>query len=215
MIGSQALIAEERLTAPPSTAAARALTRWVASETGAPLTSVVAAVATDVPTGACADARPRRSTSSGSSSGRRNRSTAGYRRASPARLDSRTEQPVITTRIPGLAVLSLPRCPCRPTTFASALSRMAQVLITTRSATSIDGASAQPAASSRPAISSESLLFIWQPSVHTKNDGNDLGSGRNSPRRSSSGASGSRGPATETVGGVMSRTGRLRGVMAP
>ena len=43
--------------------------------------------------------------------------------------------------------------------------------MTTRSAASIDGASGQPAASSRPAISSESLRFIWQPSVQTKNDG--------------------------------------------
>ena len=135
--------------------------------------------------------------------------------SSPARFDSRTEQPVITTRIPGLAALSRPRCPCRPITFASAFSRMAQVLMTTRSAASIDGATGQPAASRRPAISSESLLFIWQPSVQTKNDGTDRGSGRNSVSRSSSGASGSRGVAADATGGTMSRTGRRRDVMSP
>jgi hypothetical protein len=52
-------------------------------------------------------------------------------------------------------------------TFASAASRIAQVLMMTRSAASIVPASAQPAASSLPAISSESLRFIWQPSVQT------------------------------------------------
>ena len=81
-------------------------------------------------------------------------------------------------------------------TFASAASRIAQVLITTRSAASIDGASAQPAASSRPAISSESLLFIWQPSVQTKNDGQGARLGpelaRGARRR---GRTASRGPA--------------------
>ncbi len=77
MIGSQALIAEPRLTAPAAIASDRARTRWMASETGAPLTSVVAAVGANAPTGACAEASPSRSTSSGSSSGRRNRSTAG------------------------------------------------------------------------------------------------------------------------------------------
>ena len=85
--------------------------------------------------------------------------------------------------------------------------------MTTTSAVSIDGASAQPAASSRPAISSESLLFIWQPSVQTKNAGGRAASGRNSARRSSSGANGSRGPAGPVTGGAMSRTGRLRVVM--
>ena len=39
--------------------------------------------------------------------------------------------------------------------------------MTMRSAVSSDGASSQPAASRRPAISSESLRFIWQPSVQT------------------------------------------------
>ena len=66
----------------------------------------------------------------------------------------------ITTRIPGFACLSRRRWPWRPMTLASAASRIAQVLITTRSADSMVGASAQPAVSSRPAISSESLLFI-------------------------------------------------------
>jgi len=68
-------------------------------------------------------------------------------------------------------------------TLASAASRIAQVLMTTRSAASIAGASAHPAARRRPAISSESLLFIWQPSVHTKNDGSERTSGRNSASR--------------------------------
>ena len=66
----------------------------------------------------------------------------------------------MTTRIPGFACLSRASCPCRPMTFCSAASRIAQVLITIRSAASSAGASAQPAASSRPAISSESLRFI-------------------------------------------------------
>ena len=63
-------------------------------------------------------------------------------------------------------------------TFCSAPSRIAQVLMTIRSAASIEGASAQPAASSLPAISSESLRFIWQPSVHRWNAGRARSSGR-------------------------------------
>ena len=78
-------------------------------------------------------------------------------------------------------------------TFCSAASRMAQVLMTTRSASSIAGASAQPAASRRPAISSESLWFIWQPRVQTKKRGSAWSSGRNSSRRASSGAGGGGG----------------------
>ncbi len=213
MIGSQALIAEPRLTAPPATAAARARTSCAASDTAAPFTIVVAAVVAHAPTGACAEAIPSRSTSSGSSSGRRNRSTAGYLRPRPARFDSRTEHPVITTRSAGFAAFSRARWPWRPITFASAASRMAQVLMTTRSAASIDGASGHPAARSRPAISSESLRFIWQPSVHTKNDGRDRISGRNSARRRSSGTSASRGRPAGAPGATRSRTGSGRGVM--
>src|SRR3954452_23036729 len=100
-------------------------------------------------------------------------------------------------------------------TFASAASRIAQVLMTTTSACSIAGASAHPAARSRPAISSESLLFIWHPSVQTKNAGSARGSGRNSPSRSSSGWNGPRAPAGAVTGGAMSRTGRLRVVIRP
>ena len=55
------------------------------------------------PTGPCADASPSRSTSSGSWSGRRNRSTAGNRRSSRPLSISRTAQPVMTTRIDGFA----------------------------------------------------------------------------------------------------------------
>ena len=44
-----------------------------------------------------------------------------------------------------------------------------------------------PTASSRPAISSESLRFIWQPSVQTWNRGSARTSGRYSVRRSSRG----------------------------
>ena len=51
-----------------------------------------------------------------------------------SRSASRTEQPVSTTRRPGLARFRLARWPWRPMTFCSAASRMAQVLITTRSA---------------------------------------------------------------------------------
>ena len=94
-------------------------------------------------------------------------------------------------------------------TFCSAPSRIAQVLMTTRSAASIDGASAQPAASSRPAISSESLRFIWQPSVQTWNRGSAARSGRYSPSRSSAGTAGVRG-ATEALDGASSRTGSAR-----
>ncbi len=119
----------------------------------------------------------------------------------------------MTTRSPGFACLSRPRWPCRPITLASAASRIAQVLMTTRSADSIDAASAQPAESRRPAISSESLLFIWQPSVQTKNDGRARGSGRNSASRRSWGTGASRGPAGAAVGGAVSSTGRVRDVM--
>ena len=103
------------------------------------------------------------------------RDSAGAR---PARSGSRTEQPVSTTRSAGLAALSFASWPCRPMTFCSAASRIAQVLMTTRSAVSNDGASAQPAASRRPAISSESLRFIWQPSVQTWKRGRAAASGR-------------------------------------
>ena len=56
-------------------------------------------------------------------------------------------------------------------TLASAASRMAHVLMTIRSADSRPAASAQPAACRRPAISSESLRFIWQPSVQIQKRG--------------------------------------------
>ena len=95
------------------------------------------------------------------------RSTVGNRRSKRSKSISRTAQPVITTRRDGLTDFNRASSPCRPTTFASAASRMAHVLITMRSAASIAGASAQPAARSRPAISSESLRFIWQPRVQT------------------------------------------------
>ena len=161
--------------------------------------------------GACAEARPRRSTSSGSSSGRRKRSTAGNRRARPVRSRSRTAQPVRTIRSAGFAALSRARWPCRPTTFCSAASRIAHVLITTRSASSSDGASAQPAARSRPAISSESLRFIWQPSVQTWNRGRARASGRYSARRVSAGSAGCCGG---RGAGANSSMGRWRSVIA-
>jgi hypothetical protein len=172
-----------------------------------PFTTVVAAVAGASPTGPWAEDRPSRSTSSGSSSGRRKRSTAGKRRASPPRSRSRTAQPVRTTRIPAFEAFSARRTPCRPITFASAASRIAQVLMTTRSAVSIDGASAHPAARSRPAISSESLRFIWQPSVQTQRPG---------PRSSA----GTRHPCVDRLGGChgsrpRSAAGRSRGRGAP
>jgi hypothetical protein len=173
-------------------------------------TTVVAAVAGGSPTGPCAEASPRRSTISGSSSGRRKRSTAGKRRVRPSRSRSRTAQPVKTTRIPGFEPLSARRTPWRPITFASAASRIAQVLMTTRSAASIDGASAHPAARRRPAISSESLLFIWQPSVQTQKRGRAWSSGRNSATRPSSGATGGRGAPSRAAGGRISRTGSSR-----
>ena len=80
--------------------------------------------------------------------------------------------------MPGFAALSRARWPCRPMTFCSAPSRIAQVLMTTRSAVSIDVASSQPDREQRPAISSESLRFIWQPSVQTWNRGRAAASGR-------------------------------------
>src|SRR5688572_3871423 len=97
-------------------------------------------------------------------------------------------------------------------TFCSAPSRIAQVLMITRSAVSIDDASAQPAESSRPAISSESLRFIWQPSVQTWKRGNATRSGTYSPSRSSAGAAGRRGATVEAgaLGGRTSRTGSER-----
>ncbi len=112
-------------------------------------------------------------------------STAGKRLRNPSRSDSRTPQPVRTTRVPGRSRLSSARRPCRPITRASACSRTAQVLITIRSAASIDPAGRQPTASSWPAISSESLWFIWQPSVQTQKEGIVSASGRNSASRAS------------------------------
>jgi hypothetical protein len=55
----------------------------------------------------------------------------------------------------------------RPMTFCSAASRIEQLLMTMRSASSKEPASAQPAPTRAPAISSESEVFIWQPSVQT------------------------------------------------
>ena len=208
-------MALSRATLPCPTAAARVAESPSATPTSVRPTTVVAPiapVAATPPIGACAEARPRRSTSSGSSSGRRKTSTAGYRRCRPARSGSRTEQPVSTTRRPGLAALSRASWPCRPMTFCSAPSRIAQVLMTMRSASSIEADSSHPAARRRPAISSESLRFIWQPSVQTWNRGRDRTSGRYSVRRSSPGSTGDRGargaiaPTTSTA----SRTGRAR-----
>ena len=194
-----------RATEPSAMARARVLARWSATPTTVRPTTVVAPTA---PIGAWADASPSRSTSSGSSSGRRNRSTAGYRRCRPSRCGSRTEHPVRTTRRPGFASLRRARCPCRPITFCSAPSRIAQVLMTISSAASIDDASAQPAASSRPAISSESLRFIWQPSVHMWNAGRARSSGRYSASRRSATSGATRG--VTDWAGSMSRTGRAR-----
>src|SRR3954464_11271855 len=67
---------------------------------------------------------------------------------------------------------------------------MAHVLMTTSSGVSSDAASAQPADRSRPAIASESLRFIWQPSVQTWNRGSAGVSGRYSARRTSAGSGG-------------------------
>ena len=79
-IGSQAEVADSRRTEPPSRAAARLAARWSAAPTTVRPTWVVAPVAGPAmarPMPPWADASPSRSTSSGSSSGRRNRSTAG------------------------------------------------------------------------------------------------------------------------------------------
>ena len=96
----------------------------------------------------------------------------------------------------------------RPMTFCSAASRMAQVLMTMRSADSRPSASAQPAASSAPAISSESEWFIWQPSVQTWKRGRTWSSVRNSDTRGSS----SVGPrcASRAGAGASSSTGSVR-----
>src|SRR3990172_5251492 len=75
-------------------------------------------------------------------------------------------------------------------TLASASSRIAQVLMTIRSADSIEGDSVTPAARSLPAISSESLRFIWQPSVHTWKLGSAALTGRYSRKRASRGRDG-------------------------
>ena len=129
--------------------------------------------------------RPSRTVSSGSWSGRRKRSTAGYRRRRSTVSSARTEQPVSTTRSAGLAAFRRLMAPMRPMTLCSAASRMAQLLMTTRSADSSPSASAQPAASSAPAISSESEWFIWQPRVQTWNRGSTWSSVRNSDTRGS------------------------------
>ena len=104
MIGSQALIARvPRMTAPPAIASARARTRWVASET---------ARAVDEGRG-----RSSRERADGRLRGREaepvdelrllvRAAGTGPRPGSgalrPARFDSRTEQPVITTRSAGV-----------------------------------------------------------------------------------------------------------------
>ena len=82
-----------------------------------------------------------------------------------------------------------------------------------RSASSNAGDSARPAARRRPAISSESLRFIWQPSVQTWKRGSAWSSRRYSARRSSSGSAARRGPpeaADAGIGGARSSTGRAR-----
>src|SRR5262245_53867139 len=85
---------------------------------------------------------------------------------------------------------------------------MAHVLMTTRSAVSSDDASSQPARNRRPAISSESLRFIWQPSVQMWKGGSVRASGTYSTRRSSRGASGDRGMVAPPAGRPTSRTSR-------
>ena len=108
--------------------------------------------------GAWAEARPSRSTSSGSSSGRRNRSTAGNLRpeaGAVALADGAAGQhdPQRRVRAPS----ARRGRPGGRSTFASAASRIAQVLMTTRSAASIDGASrSRPPAAARPSPRSRS-----------------------------------------------------------
>ena len=84
--------------------------------------------------------------------------------------------------------------------------------MTTRSAVSSDGASSQPAVNRRPAISSESLRFIWQPSVPTWKRGSVRASGRYSARRSSADRPGGAASVPTPIGrgSSMSRTGRAR-----
>ena len=55
--------------------------------------------------------------------------------------------------------------PTRPITRCSAWSRMAQVFTRITSASSADAAGAYPCSARMPAISSLSLMFIWQPYV--------------------------------------------------
>ena len=79
------------------------------------------------------------------------------------------------------------RTPMRPMTFCSAASRIEQVLMTMRSAVSSRRASAQPAASSAPAISSESErvhLAAQRPDVEARLHGvldGELGESRYAP----------------------------------
>ena len=110
----------------------------------------------------------------------------------------------MTTRSPGFAARSWARWPIRPITFCSAASRMAQVLMTIRSADSRSAVSAHPAAASAPAISSESERFIWQPSVQTWKRGMARSSVANSAsREAGSGTTVARGSGTNSsIGSV-------------
>ena len=83
--------------------------------------------------------------------------------------------------------------------------------MTMSSASSKPVASSQPARNSRPAISSESLRFIWQPSVQRWKRGSARVSGRYSVSRSSAGAAGWRGAASE-AGPRISSMGSAREV---
>ena len=126
---------------------------------------------------------PAGAVSSGSSSGRRKRSTCGYRACRSAGCSSRTEQPVITTRSAGLASLQ-PRQVTHPADDLL-LRRLAD-----RAGVDDDRARPIPGCQPRrnlppasaPAISSLSEWFIWQPSVQTWNRGSATSSVANSAR---------------------------------
>ena len=78
--------------------------------------------------------------------------------------------------------------------------------MTMSSASSRVGASAQPAASKAPAISSESEVFIWQPRVQTWKLGRTVASVPYSST-AASGRAGARG--STATGGGASRMGRV------
>ena len=191
MIGSQAAIAEPRETLPSPTARARVPARWSATPTTAPPDHVVAPVSPD--------RRLRRGQPEAIDELRllvRPQEQIDRRVAPPEAgavglTDRATGQDDAHRRVGRLEPGQLPHP--ADDLLLGALADRTGVDDDEIGGLEAGGLLAARAVSRRPAISSESLRFIWQPSVQTWKRGRVRDSGTYSVRRRSAGSAGRRG----------------------